>query len=365
MDKDLLYKIGLTFIDHVGHITSKVLISYCGSAEAVFKEKKQNLLKIPDIGAVTAEAIVNQDILHLAEKEIKFIEQNNITPLFYLDKAYPLRLKQCADCPVVLYYKGNANLDAERIVAIVGTRSATDYGKKMCHDLVEGLKDSGALVISGLAYGIDAASHKAALKFGLPTVGVVGHGLDSLYPAEHSNLAKKMLENGGLLTDFTSETTLAPENFPKRNRIIAGLSDAVVVVESKASGGAIITADIAFSYSREVFAFPGRSDDISSQGCNKLIRQNKAGLIQSADDLLSSLGWKDTKKKKKPQIQLFNDLNPQEELIVKVLQAQTKPMHVDDIALQANLSPGNLSTHLLTLEFAGILKSLPGKMYSL
>jgi DNA processing protein len=365
MDKDLLYKIGLTFIDHVGHITSKVLISYCGSAEAVFKEKKQNLLKIPDIGEITAEAIVKQDILHLAEKEIKFIDRNKITPLFYLDKAYPLRLKQCADCPVVLYYKGNTNLDAERIVAIVGTRNATDYGKKMCSNLVEGLKDSGILIVSGLAYGIDAASHKAALQYGLPTVGVVGHGLDSIYPPEHNNLAQKMLDNGGLLTDFTSETKLAPENFPKRNRIIAGLSDAVIVVESKASGGAIITADIAFSYNREVFAVPGRSEDIYSQGCNKLIRQNKAGLIQSADDLLSSLGWKDTKKKKKTQVQLFHDLKPQEETIVKVLQTQTGPMHIDDIAIQANLSPGNLSTHLLTLEFAGILKSHPGKMYSL
>jgi DNA processing protein len=365
MDKDLLYKIGLTFIDHVGHITSKVLISYCGSAEAVFKEKKQNLLKIPDIGEITAEAIVKQDILHLAEKEIKFIDRNKITPLFYLDKAYPLRLKQCADCPVVLYYKGNTNLDAERIVAIVGTRNATDYGKKMCSNLVEGLKDSGILIVSGLAYGIDAASHKAALQYGLPTVGVVGHGLDSIYPPEHNNLAQKMLDNGGLLTDFTSETKLAPENFPKRNRIIAGLSDAVIVVESKASGGAIITADIAFSYNREVFAVPGRNEDIYSQGCNKLIRQNKAGLIQSADDLLSSLGWKDTKKKKKTQVQLFHDLKPQEETIVKVLQTQTGPMHIDDIAIQANLSPGNLSTHLLTLEFAGILKSHPGKMYSL
>jgi DNA processing protein len=365
MERELLYKIGLTFIDHVGHVTSKVLISYCGSAEAVFKEKKQNLLRIPDIGEVTAEAIVQQNILHLAEKEIKFIEKNNITPLFYLDKAYPLRLKQCADCPVVLYYKGSANLDAERIVAIVGTRNATDYGKKICNDLVEGLKESGVLIVSGLAYGIDAASHKAALKYGLPTVGVVGHGLDSIYPPENNSLAQKMLDNGGLLTDFTSETKLAPENFPKRNRIIAGLSDAIIVVESKVSGGAIITADIAFSYNREVFAVPGRSDDTYSHGCNKLIRQNKAGLIQSADDLLQSLGWTDTKKKKKPQVQLFQDLKPQEETIVKVLQAQGAPMHIDDIALQANLSPGNLSTHLLTLEFAGILKSHPGKMYSL
>jgi DNA processing protein len=365
MDQDLLYKIGLTFIDHVGHIKSKVLISYCGSAEAVFKEKKQNLIKIPDIGEVIADAIVKQDILHLAEKEIKFTLENNVTPLFYLDKDYPVRLKQCADCPVVLYYKGNANLDAERIIAIVGTRNATDYGKLMCSNLVEGLKNSGILIVSGLAFGIDAASHKASLKAGLPTVGVVGHGLDSLYPTEHTNLAKKMIENGGLLSDFTSHTKLAPENFPKRNRIIAGLSDAVIVVESKATGGAMITADIAFSYNREVFAFPGRSDDTYSQGTNRLIRQNKAGLIQSAEDLLESLGWKDVKKKKEPQSQLFYDMKPHEEIIVKVLQSQQLPMHIDDIAIRSNLSPGILSTHLLSLEFAGILKSHPGKMYSL
>ncbi len=365
MESDLLYKIGLTLIDHVGHITSKTLISYCGSAEAVFKESKQRLLKIPDIGEITAEAIVRQEILHFAEKEIKFIEQNQVTPLFYLDKNYPLRLKQCPDCPVMLYYKGSADLDAARIVAIVGTRNATPYGKKMSHDIIEGLKDSGVLIISGLAYGIDAESHKSALKFGLPTVGVIGHGLDTMYPAEHNNLAKKMLENGGLASDFLSNTKLSPENFPKRNRIIAGLSDAIIVVESKAKGGAIITADIAFSYSRDVFAVPGRSEDAYSQGCNLLIRQNKASLIQSADDMLNSLGWKDTKKKPKKQTYLFPELNPQEEIIVKVLQSKNTPVHIDDIALMANLSPGNLSTHLLTLEFAGVLKSLPGKMYSL
>ena len=362
---ELLHKIGITLIDHVGHVISKTLISYCGSAEGVFKEKKQNLLKIPDIGEITAEAIVSQNILHKAEEEIKFIEKNDISAMFYLDSDYPLRLKQCNDCPVVLYYKGNANLNAERIIAIVGTRSATEYGKKLCSDLVEGLKDSNVIIISGLAYGIDAAAHRAALKVGLPTIGVVGHGLDMLYPQEHYNMSRKMLDNGGLLTDFTSGTMLAPENFPKRNRLIAGLCDAIVVVESKYSGGAIITADIAFSYNREVMAFPGRTDDIYSQGCNRLIKSNKAMLIQSADDLLQSMGWKEKNKKPKKQAVLFHDFTTDEGVIVKVLQETGSPMHIDDLALQSKLTPGNLSTLLLTLEFAGVLKSMPGKMYSL
>lgn len=365
MDDNLKYKIGITLIPGVGHVTAKTLISYCGSAEAVFKEKIKTLLKIPDIGEVTAEAIVKQDILDRAEKEIEFITQKNITPLFYLDKNYPLRLKQCDDGPVMLYYKGNANLNAARIIAIVGTRNATVYGKKLTEDLVNGLQPTGALIISGLAYGIDITSHKAAIDAGLPTVGVVAHGLDKLYPAEHFNLAQKMIENGGILSDFLSDSETIPENFPKRNRIIAGLADAVVVVESKTSGGSLITADIAFSYSREVMAFPGRVDDVHSQGCNKLIQQNKAYLIRNAEDIIKYLGWKDDKAKTPPQKELLLDLSPEQETIINTLKSVHAPMYIDDIAIQSKLPPGILSSHLLTLEFAGVLKSLPGKMYSL
>jgi len=365
MDKDLKYKIGITLIPQVGHVTAKTLIAYCGSAEAVFKEKEKSLLKIPDVGDVTAKFIVNQDVLKRAEQEIEFIEKNDITPLFYLDKEYPLRLKQCDDGPVMLYYKGNADLNASRIVSIVGTRMATPYGKKMCEELVNGLQHTGALIISGLAFGIDIASHKAALDAGLPTVGVVAHGMDKLYPPEHYNLAQKMMGNGGILTDFLSNTETIPENFPKRNRIIAGLSDAVIVVESKISGGAMITAEIAFSYSREVMAVPGKVDDTCSAGCNKLIQQNKAYLIRNAADITEYLGWKDEKVKPKQQQELLLDLSPEQESIVKVLRALQAPMHIDDIAIQSKLAPGLLSAHLLTLEFAGVLKSLPGKMYSL
>jgi len=365
MDKELKYKIGITLIPGVGHVIAKTLISYCGSAEAVFNEKEKTLLKIPDIGPLTAESIKTQNVLERAEKEIEFIEKNDVTPLFYLDKAYPLRLKQCNDGPIMLYYKGNANLNAHRTVAIVGTRAATPYGKKLTEELVSGLQSSGALIVSGLAYGIDVCSHKAAVDFGLPTIGVVAHGLDKLYPPDHYNLSRKMMENGGILTEFLSGSEPDRENFPKRNRIIAGLADAVVIVESKISGGAMITADIAFSYSREVMAFPGKVDDISSQGCNKLIQQNKAYLIRNAADLTEYLGWKDEKKKATPQKSLLFDLSPEEESIVATIKSNEGPMYIDDIAIGSKLSPGLLSSHLLTLEFAGVLKSLPGKMYSL
>jgi DNA processing protein len=365
MDELLKYKIGITLIDGVGDINAKNLIAYCGSPEAVFKQKKDHLLKIPGIGENTAASIVKQDVLKRAEEEIAFIEKNNITPLFYLDKEYPLRLKQCSDSPVMLYYKGNADLNSARIIAVVGTRNITDYGRKMTHELVNGLKSSGALIVSGLAFGVDAAAHRAALSAGSSTVGVVAHGIDQLYPAEHHNIAQKMLENGGLLTEFMSKTEAIPANFPKRNRVIAGLSDAVVIVESKEAGGAMITAEIAFSYDREVMAFPGKIDDICSQGCNRLIQQNKAYLIRSANDVLEYLQWQQDLSHIPAQQELLLDLSPEEEIIINTLKANREPMYIDDLTIQSKLTPGILSSHLLTLEFAGVLKSLPGKMYSL
>jgi DNA processing protein len=365
VDKNLVYKIGINLIPLVGDITARQLISYCGSPEAVFREKKATLLKIPNIGEITAEGIVKQDVLARAEKEIAFIEKNNISTLFYLDKEYPLRLKQCEDSPVMLYYKGSAPLTANRVIAIVGTRNATPYGKKLTEELVHGLKNTGALIVSGLAFGIDIAAHRAALDAGLDTYGVVAHGLDDLYPPEHYTISQKMLNQGGIVTEFLSETIPDKQNFPKRNRVIAGLSDAVVVVESKVSGGALITAEIALSYNREVLSFPGRTDEPMSRGCNNLIQRNKAYLVQSANDVIEYLGWQEELTPDKPQPELFYDLKPEEEAIVNALKAQGAPMYIDDIAIQSKLSPGNLSSHLLSLEFAGILKSMPGKMYSL
>ena len=277
----LKYQIALTLIPGVGDVLAKNLISYCGSAEEVFKQKKAQLFKIPDIGPVIAESIVKFNSFKRAEEEIKFIEKYKIQPLFYLDKTYPERLKQCYDSPPLLYYKGNVELNQTKILAIVGTRKASDYGKAITEEIISGLSQEGILIISGLAYGIDIYAHKAALKNNLNTIGVVGHGLDTIYPAIHKPVAEKMINQGGILTEFMSKTKMSPENFPARNRIVAGISDAVLIVEAAEKGGALITAEIANSYNRDVFAIPGRSIDTVSRGCNYLIKSNKAALVES------------------------------------------------------------------------------------
>jgi DNA processing protein len=300
-----------------------------------------------------------------AEEEVKFIEKNNISALFYLDQAYPTRLKFCHDSPLMLYYKGTADLNAAKIVALVGTRNATEYGRDLCNLLAGGLKEHQALIASGLAYGIDTWSHKAALDCGLDTVAVLGHGLDKIYPYTNRELAEKMLENGGLLTEFPCKTKPDRENFPKRNRIIAGISDAVVVVEAAERGGALITAEYANNYNRDVFAFPGRIGDLHSEGCNTLIKTNKAALIQSAEDIAYLLNWDLKKeKKKRVQTQLFITLSPDEELIVNTLK-EKGDMEIDNLLIETKLLPAKAASLLLNLEFEGILRCLPGTVYRL
>ncbi len=365
MLENLKYKIALTLIPNIGDILAKRLVAYCGSVQAVFEEKKSSLEKIPGIGSMHANAVINNSIFELAEEEIKFIEKNNIQPLFYLDSNYPKRLTYCEDSPVMLYYKGNVNLNSEKIISIVGTREATEYGKKMCEKLIADLAIHNVLIVSGLAYGIDICAHKAALDNGLPTVCTLAHGLDRIYPAIHKLTAQKMLENGGWLTDFTSKTPPDRENFPRRNRIVAGIADATIVIESKKSGGSLITADIANSYNRDVFAFPGRVDDVCSEGCNNLIKQNKAALIQSAADLVYILGWEQTKNIKAPQQKkLFLELSADEEVLVNVLKEKDS-VTIDDLCFASKLPMSKVSGLLLTLEFSGIVKSLPGKAYRL
>lgn len=365
MDDLLKYKIGITLIPGIGDVLAKNLISYCGSIEGVFKEKKTKLQKIPGIGLVLADAIRNHNVLERAEQEIKFIEKYKISPLFYMDEEYPQRLKHCHDSPVMLYYKGKANLNTIRIVSIVGTRNATLYGKKICQDLVAGLADHDVLIASGLAYGVDICAHKAALANGLPTIGVLAHGMDKIYPAVHRSIAEKMLANGGLLTEFLSQTQPDRENFPKRNRIVAGMADATIVVESKDEGGSLITADIANSYNRDVFAFPGRVDDEHSVGCNRLIKNNKAALIESAADVIRLMGWEKQKKKQKAAQQktLFLNLSPEEETVVAIL--RDKPISIDELCFTAKLNMSKVSLLLLNLELTGVVRSLPGKVYSL
>ncbi len=365
MDELLKYKIGITLIPGIGDVLAKNLISYCGSVEGVFKENKIKLKKIPGIGQVLADAIRKNNVLERAEEEIKFIEKYKIKPLFYLDEEYPQRLKHCADSPVMIYYKGNTDLNRKRIVSIVGTRRVTEYGKKLCRDLVSGLAGHDILVVSGLAYGIDICAHKEAIANNLPTVGVLAHGLDKIYPAVHRSTAEKMLSNGGLLTDFMSRTQPDPQNFPMRNRIVAGMADATIVVESKDEGGSLITADIANSYSRDVFAFPGRVDDEFSIGCNQLIKNNKAALIESATDVIRIMGWEPADKKKKTTRQqtLFLNLTKEEEVLVGLL--REKSIGIDELCLAAKLNMSKVSMLLLNLELTGVIKSLPGKLYSL
>ncbi|MCX6295217.1 MAG: DNA-processing protein DprA [Bacteroidetes bacterium] len=364
MNENLKYKIAISLIPNIGDVLAKRLISHCGSVKAVFEEKKNALEKISGIGEIIAKAIVNQKVFNRAEEEIKFIEKNEITPLFYLDKEYPKRLTHCEDSPVLLYFKGKANMNSEKVISIVGTREATDYGKQQCEKLIADLAIYNPIIVSGLAYGIDICAHKAAMENNLTTICGLAHGLDKIYPAIHTQAATKMLENGGWLSDFTSNVIPNRENFPRRNRIVAGMSDATIVIESKINGGSLITADIANSYNRDVFAFPGRVNDECSRGCNNLIKQNKAALIQSAADISYILGWEQTIKKAPIQKQLFIELKPEEDILVSLLK-EKESMNVDDICLQAKMPMSKVSSLLLTLEFSGIVKSLPGKMYRL
>jgi DNA processing protein len=364
MSQDILYKIGLSLINGVGCINAKKLLAYVGNAESIFKEKRQNLLKIPGIGTLLADEISNTNALQLAEKEIEFINKHHIKVLFYTDGDYPRRLKQCEDSPVVLYFKGNCELDQTKVISIVGTRRATQYGLENCKNLISELKEKGhnLLIVSGLAFGIDIAAHKNALKSGFETVAVLGHGLNTIYPSLHRDIAKDIVQKGGLLTELSSSAVLDPAHFVKRNRIIAGLSDATIVIESGDKGGSLITTNIANSYNRDVFAFPGRVNDKYSEGCNKLIKTNQAALIESAADLEYIMGWQTGKKAKAIQSKLFVELNPEEEKVVNILKENGK-IPIDVIASLSEFPMSKISSLLLKLEFSGMVLSYPGKVY--
>jgi len=362
-EEDVIYRIGLTLIPGVGDVLGKKLVSLFGSAEAVFRGHRPVLQKMGRVGGLIANAVANKDILLRAEKEASFIQRYGIRLLYYQDKQYPQRLRQCYDSPVLLFYKGTAELNLPRIVAVVGTRSATAYGKSITREIIGDLASQQIVVVSGLAYGIDGCAHRHALDVGLNTVGVLGHGLDRIYPAVHKSLAERMLTQGGLVTEFLSGSKPDRENFPRRNRIIAGLSDAIVVVEAARKGGALITADIANSYNRDVFAVPGRVTDPYSEGSNYLIRTNRAALIQKADDLEYLMGWRqDAVVPKVIQRKIFQELTPDEEKIINMLQERGQ-LGIDEIMTGAGLAMSCVSAALLNLEFEGMVKCLPGKVY--
>ena len=346
-------------------MNARNLLSYCGSAEEVFNSKASSLLNIPGIGAVTAKAIKQKASLERAESELAFVDKYKIQTFFITDPSYPARLKNCSDAPLLLYFKGEANLNSSKIISVVGTRNSTEYGKEICRQLIAGLTLHKPLIVSGLAYGIDSIAHKECLKHSLPTVGVLGHGLDRIYPAVHRPLAEKMLACGGLLTEFPSTTIPDRENFPKRNRIIAGIADATVVVEASIKGGALITAELANSYNRDVFAYPGSIHEEFSAGCNFLIKTNRANLISRVEDLEYILGWKELKpKQSKPQLSMMLNLTSDEQKIADILK-QGGSIAVDELAIQSRMAQSKLAVTILGMEMQGIIICLPGKYYKL
>lgn len=357
-----IYQIALTLIPGIGDVLAKNLLSYCGSIEAIFQMTKGKLMKVPGVGEWTAQNLVSQDVLRIAEEELAFVDQQGLEMLFFTDENYPWRLKHCADSPILLYYKGTPVLNASRMVAIVGTRNITDYGKLYTEKIVEQLLPFRPVIVSGLAYGVDIMAHRAALRVGLPTVGVVGHGLDMIYPYQHRSVAERMQEQGGLLTEFRRETRPDKENFPKRNRIVAGMIDALIVVESAEKGGALITADIAFSYNKDVFALPGRLTDPYSAGCNWLINQHKAALFSSVDDMVKELRWgvEGGNAVRVPELFLSED----ESAVMQALQP-AREMPLDELLHRVGWSPSRLSATLLEMEFKGLLAPLPGNRYRL
>ncbi len=366
-DNTLKYKIGLSLIPGIGDINAKKLISYTGSIEAVFSENKKNLLKIPGIGEVLAESILNQKTLLKAEKEIEFLNRYSIKHCFYLDENYPARLKNCEDAPIMIYYRGETDFNKRKVISIVGTRDATGYGKDCCNKLIDELsiRNHDVLIVSGLAYGIDICAHRAALRNGRQTIAVLGHGLGTIYPAAHKITAAEICQHGALVTDFISDTLPDRQNFVKRNRIIAGLADATIVVESGTKGGALITADIAVSYNRDVFAFPGRVDDSASLGCNWLIKSNKAALVEGIDDIEYLMGWEaGNKTPANIQTRLFVELSEEEKRLLEILQEHGE-LTLDILSIHANMPVSKVSAHLLSIELAGLVKSLPGKVYKL
>lgn len=365
MPNDLLYQIALTLVPNIGDVHAKALVNFFGSAEAVFKAHKKDLENLEGIGTVRANSIKHFKDFTSSETEIKFIEQYKISPLFITDKNYPQRLLNCYDSPLMLYYRGSANLNTSKIISIVGTRVHTDYGKAACEKIIEDLKEEGILIVSGLAYGIDTIAHRASLKNNLSTVGVLAHGLDKIYPPQNKSMAKQMVDNGGLLTEFMSFTNPDKQNFPKRNRIVAGMCDGLLVIESSKKGGSLITAELANGYNKDVFTIPGRITDSKSEGCNYLLKNNKAALITSANDLLEMLNWKpNAKPLQKKQRELFIEFTPDERIIVDILQ-QNESMQIDQLYYKSGLSSSSMAAALLMLEMQGIVLSMPGKMYKI
>lgn len=361
-----IYRLALTQVPQIGNVLARALSDQFENAESIFKASKKKLTEVEGISDIKAGCIKNFTEFETCERELKFLEKNGIQLLFLTDEKYPKRLLNCYDPPTVLFYKGTANLNSSRIINIIGTRNPTDYGKQLTEKLVEQLGTHNLLVVSGMAFGIDSQAHKSCVKYNTPTVGVLAHGMDTLYPQENAKLARNMLDQGGgLLTEFWSGTKPDKHNFPTRNRVVAGLCDATIVVESDVKGGSIITAELAIGYNRDVFAFPGRASDLKSRGCNDLIRRNKAALITNGDELLEAMNWLPLPEKK-PKIQrsLFIELSPAEKVVADLLN-ENENLHIDDLNFKSGLNASITAGALLSLELQGVIVRLPGKIYKM
>ncbi len=362
---ELLYTLALQCVPNLGDTSAKKLLHHVGSAEGVFKENKKTLLKIDGIGAFKLKDLSEKGLLDAAAEELRFMEAHGIAFSYFKDKTYPEKLRHCPDGPILFFHSGNIDLQNKRILSIVGTRNITTYGTTFCKKLIEELAPLNPVIISGFAYGVDITAHKAAMDHGLQTVGCLAHGFNQIYPKQHKKYITKVEENGGFITEFWSSDSFDRSNFLKRNRIIAGMSEATIVIESAEKGGSLVTADIANSYNREVFAVPGRATDLQSQGCNDLIKSQQAHLLTSAADVIYMMGWELQRKTPKPQqTKLFVELTDEEKVVYKYLK-NAKKDQLDSIALKCDIPTFKAATILLNMEMKGVIRPLPGKLFQL
>lgn len=359
-----IYKIAFSKLHGIGPVRAAQIISKIGSHEELFSNSLKTIWQETGLSKSILKAMKKEEALESAENQHNYNLKHGINCHFFLDKDYPRRLRQCGDPPIIIYSKGKMELNHSKVVSIVGTRNLTNYGSKILHELIESFKNEKIQIVSGLAYGVDILAHRLCLEHRLETIGVLGHGLDRIYPFKHRSTALEMMENGGLVTEYMINTNPDRENFPMRNRIVAGMADATIVIESKIKGGSIITAELANDYSRDVFAFPGDVDRPFSEGCNDLIRKQKAHLITSGNDFLTFMNWKELKQKKVQQKQLFHDLISEEGKIVNLLEVESE-LHADVLCMKSGITPSQMNVHLFNLEMANVIQQLPGKRFKL
>ncbi len=365
MHEERIYQLALTQVPQIGTVGAKALLQHFPLASDIFKARKSQLAAIENIGEIRAAQIKKFNDFNSCEAELKLLENSGIKMHFLKDESYPKRLLNCYDSPTLLFAKGEANLNAARMAAVIGTRSCTEYGRSICEDLCQELSAQKVTVVSGLAFGIDTLAHRGALKYNTPTIAILGNGFGTIYPSENRGLARQIIEyDGALVTECFFHDQPDKHHFPNRNRIVAGICDVTIVVESDIKGGSMITADLANGYNRDVLAYPGKIHDVKSRGCNLLIQTNKAALASSGKQVLKFMNWMPTEKPKKIQRQLFIELSPDEEKLVGLLK-EAETVHIDDINLKIPISSSAIAAALLSLELQGVVQTLPGKRYAL